>query len=82
MVDALGATLPMLKSHDSFHVVAHLEQGRGGTEDVDHSDVPFQDDLILAEFLQTGGLRSIDLKSSTTPAGLANWSIVFVALNV
>lgn len=64
----------MLKSHDSFHVVAHLEQGRGGTEDVDHSDVPFQDDLILAEFLQTGGLRSIDLKSSTTPAGLANWS--------
>ena len=64
----------MLKEHDGFFVVAELRQGLNGIEDTDHSGVPFPTDLIMAGWLQTGGLRVDDTLISPAPAGLADWS--------
>jgi len=74
LVDASGSMLSSVKAHDGFQVVARLQQGREGAEDVDHSDVTIQGDLIMANFLQTGGIHANDTLVSKTPSGIANWS--------
>ena len=74
VVDSRGETLHMLREQDGFRVVSELWQGLDGVWNYQHSRVPFSSDLIMAGWIETGGLRENETFSSPTPGGLANFS--------
>ena len=74
VVDSRGETLHMLREQDGFRVVSELWQGLDGVWNYQHSRVPFSSDLIMAGWIETGGLRENETFSSPTPGGFANFS--------